>query len=95
MRRSPIFREEARADNRTASGGPLYLDLKSDSGNFRVFLGPPWFVESKNFKFANGDQVEVTGSKAGKSMIIAREVKKDGQVLTLRNAQGVPEWSGK
>jgi hypothetical protein len=45
--------------------------------------------------FAKGDQVEVIGSKVkgtDTEVVIAREVKKDGKVLTLRNAQGIPAW---
>ena len=84
----------ASAQAQGESTGPLYLDLKSDSGKFAVFLGPSWFAESKGFKFAKGDQVEVTGSKVRDDAIVAREVKKDDKVLTLRSAQGIPEWSG-
>jgi len=74
--------------------GPIYLNLKADSGLLRVYLGPPWFGESKGFKFAKGDQIEVTGAKFNdEHTIIAREVKKGDQVLVLRNAQGIPEWS--
>ena len=76
--------------------GPVYLNLKADSGTFAVFVGPSWFLESKSFKFAKGDVVEVTGSKLqDKDVIIAREVKRGDQVLVLRNAQGIPEWSGR
>ena len=85
----------ASAQSQGESTGPLYLDLNSDSGKFAVFLGPAWFAESKGFKFAKGDQVEVTGSKVRDDAIVAREVKKDDKVLTLRNAQGIPEWSGR
>ena len=75
--------------------GPIYLNLKSDSSTFRVFLGPSSFLESKNFKFAKGDQVEVTGSKLpSNNAIVAREVKRGDQVLILRNPQGIPQWSG-
>ena len=74
--------------------GPIYLNLKADSGMLKVVLGPSWFVESKGFKFAQGDQVEVTGSRfQDQDTIVAREVKKGDQVLVLRNAQGIPEWS--
>ena len=86
---------------RTISGergwGGTHLDLKTESGTFDVHLGPSAFLSSKGFQFAKGDQVEVTGSKVtfqGHEAIIAREVKKGGKVLTLRNAQGIPEWSG-
>lgn len=75
--------------------GPIYLNLKADSGTFRVFLGPSSFLESKNFKFAKGDQIEVTGSRLqNNNVIIAREVKRGDQVLILRDAHGIPQWSG-
>lgn len=77
--------------------GGTHLDLKSDSGTFDVHLGPSSFVESKGFTFAKGDRIEVTGSKVkfqDHDAIVAREVKKGDKVLTLRNAQGTPEWSG-
>ena len=74
--------------------GPTYLDLKADSGMLKVVLGPSSFVESKGFKFAQGDQIEVTGSKFhDEDTIVAREIKRGDQVLVLRNAQGIPEWS--
>ena len=69
--------------------------LKADSGTPAVYLGPSWFLESKGFKFAKGDEIEVTGSKLeAQDTIVAREVKKGDQVLVLRNAQGIPAWSG-
>jgi hypothetical protein len=75
--------------------GPIYLELKGDSGTPAVYLGPSWFLESKGFQFAKGDQIEVTGSKLeAQNTILAREVKKGDQVLVLRNAQGIPAWSG-
>lgn len=77
--------------------GGTHLDLKTESGTFDVHLGPSAFLAAKNFTFAKGDQVEATGSKVtyqGHDAIIAREVKMGGKVLTLRNAQGIPQWSG-
>jgi hypothetical protein len=74
--------------------GPLFLDLKTDSRTLKMVLGPSWYVESKGFKFAQGDQVEVTGSRfQDQDTIVAREVKKGDQVLVLRSTQGIPEWS--
>jgi len=78
--------------------GGTHLELKTESGTLDVHLGPSAFLSSKGFQFAKGDQVEVTGSKVtfqGHEAIIAREVRKGGKVLTLRNAQGIPEWSGR
>jgi len=74
-----------------------HLTLKADDKSIDVHLGPASFLKEKGFSFAKGDQIEVTGSKveySGAETIIAREVKKDGKTLVLRNAQGIPEWSG-
>ena len=85
----------ASAQARREMSGPIYINLKADSGTFAVYVGPSWFLESKGFKLAKGDQIQVTGSKLpDKDTIIAREVKRGDQVLVLRNAQGTPEWSG-
>jgi len=74
----------------------IHLMLKAEDKTLDVHLGPESFLKEKGFSFAKGDQVEVIGSKVnyqGGEAIIAREVKKDGKTLTLRDAQGFPEWS--
>jgi DNA/RNA endonuclease YhcR with UshA esterase domain len=73
-----------------------HLVLKADQGALDVHLGPSSYLSSQQFTFAKGDSVEVVGSKAkvdSKDVLIARQVTKDGKVLTLRNALGVPLWS--
>jgi hypothetical protein len=55
-------------------------------------------VTSKHFDFAKGDAITVTGSKVkmgGQDVVIAREIKKGDQVLTLRDARGFPLWYGR
>lgn len=80
-------------------GGPggTHLMLKTDKETLEVHLGPTAFLEKEKFTFAKGDQIEVTGSKVkigAADALLAREVKKGDKTLTLRNAQGVPVWSG-
>jgi len=73
-----------------------HLTLKTEDKTIDVHLGPEAFLKKEGFNFAKGEQVEVTGSKteyAGSEAIIAREVKKDGKTLVLRNEQGIPKWS--
>jgi DNA/RNA endonuclease YhcR with UshA esterase domain len=73
-----------------------HLTLKTDEGTLDVHLGPSNFLKGKKFAVAKGDQVEVVGSKVqyqGHDALLAREVKKGNETLTLRNAQGIPEWS--
>lgn len=75
-----------------------HLTVKTTGDEVRtVMLGPSTFSESKGFKFAKGDSVEITGSKVtmgGTDYIVAREVVKDGKTLTLRDKTGTPLWSG-
>ncbi len=74
-----------------------HLLLKTDSGTMDVHVGPSDFVTENNFSFAKGDAIEVIGSKVtiqDKEALLARQIVKDGKTLVLRNAQGIPEWSG-
>jgi hypothetical protein len=78
-----------------ASGA--HLIVKNDKETLEVHLGPTAFLEKEKFTFAKGDQIEVTGSKVkigAADALLAREVKKGDKTLTLRNAQGIPAWSG-
>lgn len=81
--------------------GPSYgvhFTLKTDKETVPVHLGPAWYMDKQEVKPAAGDKVEVTGSRVtyeGKPAIIAGQVKKDGKILNLRDANGVPAWAGK
>jgi hypothetical protein len=73
-----------------------HLVLKTDAGDLTVHVGPSGYISAQGFSFAKGDALEVTGSKVkmgGQDVLLAREIKKDGKVLTLRDAQGIPKWS--
>lgn len=79
------------------SGG-LHLVLTTQTGPMDVHVGPASFVTSKNVAFAKGDVITVIGSRVtvqGQEVVIAREIKKGDQVLTLRDANGFPLWSGR
>jgi hypothetical protein len=79
-------------------GGGLHLKLTAPSGPLEVHVGPSSFVASKNVTFAKGDTLKVVGSQvtmAGQEVVIAREITKGDQVLTLRDAKGFPLWSGR
>ncbi len=73
-----------------------HVTLKTDGGSLDVHLGPTDYWKKNGFQLTKGDSIEVTGSKSkvdGAEVVLAREVKKDGKAVTLRNAQGVPAWS--
>jgi hypothetical protein len=76
----------------------VHLTLKTRDGKTTfVHLGPRWYLENQNFEVKQGDTIEVTGSKiefAGQPTIIAASVKTDQTVLNLRDANGIPAWSG-
>ena len=74
-----------------------WLTVKTEKETMEVRVGPTWFVAQNKMIFAKGDQVEVTGSRVKlqtREWLIAREVKKDGQTLTLRDKEGFPAWFG-
>jgi hypothetical protein len=76
-------------------GGMTEITLKTDKETIPVHLGPAWYLDQQNFKIAQGDRVEVTGSRLTRprrTFIVAAEVKKGPEVLKLRDAQGLPLW---
>jgi hypothetical protein len=78
--------------------GGVHLLVRSETVVHEVHLGPAAYLASKHFDFGKGDAITVTGSKVkmgGQDVVIAREIKKGDQVLTLRDARGFPLWSGR
>jgi len=79
-------------------GSGVHVTLKTESDTFEVILAPASFLTEKNFKIAEGDELEVTGAKMkhqGHAAIIARRIAMGGRDLVLRNPKGIPEWLGK
>ncbi len=75
----------------------IHLMLRTAKGTVSVHLGPEWYIERQGVKFSKGEKIDVTGSRItfqGKPAIIAREIKKNGGTLVLRNEAGIPEWAG-
>jgi hypothetical protein len=73
-----------------------HLSLTTDRGALIVHVGPAAYLASKEFSVAKGDELKITGSKVqyqGTEFLIAREITKGDQVLTLRDAKGFPLWS--
>jgi hypothetical protein len=75
----------------------IHVMIKTDKETISVHLGPAWYIENQDVKITPGDRVEVKGSRItfeGKPALIAGEVKKENQVLMLRDGKGFPLWSG-
>ena len=79
-----------------SGGKPVaYLVMKSGQDSVQVFLCPKSFLDDMGASFKPADAVEVTGSKVkqdGADMILAREVVKGDDTLTLRFKDGKPAW---
>jgi hypothetical protein len=74
-----------------------HLRLKTDAGTLHVHVGPSAYLARKNFSIAIGDKLTVLGSKIqyqGSDFLIAKEITKGDEVLTLRNSAGFPLWTG-
>jgi hypothetical protein len=75
----------------------IALVVKTGKETLTVHLGPTWYLERLDTKIVKGDKVEIKGARttlAGKPIMLAAEVKKDDNVLVLRDASGVPVWAG-
>jgi hypothetical protein len=75
----------------------VHIVVKTDKETIPVHLGPGWYIENQDMKIAPKDKIEVKGSRVtfeGNPTLIAAEVKKGDEVLTLRDANGFPVWSG-
>ncbi len=76
----------------------VYLIVQMDAGPIDVYLGPGWYVDSRDVKIQAGDTVEIKGSKVssqGNPSLIAAEVTRGGDVLVFRDVNtGTPAWSG-
>jgi hypothetical protein len=79
-----------------SGGKPVaYLVIKSGADTLQVFLCPKTFLDQMGATFKPQDKVEVTGSKVkqdGEDLILAREVDKGDDMLTLRFKDGKPAW---
>jgi hypothetical protein len=75
----------------------VHATLKTVKETIPVHLGPAWYVEYQDMRIVPKDTVEVKGSRItfqGRPAMIAAEVRKGGDVLVLRDANGFPAWNG-
>jgi hypothetical protein len=76
----------------------VYLILQTKQEKVTVFLGPSLYIDKQPVQVKALDKIQVTGSQVtwqGKPVILAAEIKKGDQVVKLREANGVPMWSGR
>ncbi|MGB5634044.1 MAG: hypothetical protein WBM86_14855 [Waterburya sp.] len=86
-----VYRATSRQDYKSG----LHLLLKANEETIDVHLGPISYIEGQNFNFKPGDALEIKGDRFTDSpmpTMIAIEVKKDNDTLTLRDEGGFPMW---
>ena len=75
----------------------MQLLVQTDDGKSTyVQVGPTWYLERQDLDVKENMRVQVTGARVeieGQPVLMAREVQCDGQIITLRDAQGMPMWS--
>ncbi len=90
-----ISGEVVRVDQMAGMAAGVHLLLKTDKETVTVVVGPAAYLDQQKMKIAAGDKVEVRGSRVTRRqgpVIVAAELKKGGQVLKLRDDQGLPLW---
>ncbi|OKH20409.1 DNA-binding protein [Hydrococcus rivularis NIES-593] len=82
---------------RRMSGG-VHLRVRSQNNReVSVHLGPAWYLDNQDVQIQVGDRIEIKGSRVtflGQPTIIAARVRRGDRVLTLRDDNGFPVWSG-
>ena len=74
----------------------VHLWLVTEAKTYEVHVGPAHFLEAESFELAQGDELRVIGAPVPgeDDALIAREIARDGETLTLRDERGLPEWRG-
>lgn len=90
-------------DVKQVTGGPgmrglsgTHVVIRTDQETIEVHFGPSAFLVEQKFAVQTGDSIVVVGSRttvAGAAVVLAREVRKGDQTVTLRDAQGFPKWA--
>lgn len=61
----------------------------------QVYVAPAPFLRAYAITFAKGDTLHISGSKVrfrGTDLVLAREVRRDNDVLVVRDEKGNPYW---
>ena len=84
-------------DVKTSADHIVHLNLRSSNGAMDVFVAPEKFLKKMEIFFDTGQTIEVLGSQCtveGKSVLLMREVTRNGDVMTIRDEEGKPVWVG-
>ena len=71
------------------------LTVRTTKGLVVIHLGPNRYMERQRIQFTIGDEIKVLGALVdfdGRSVVMAREVEKGNEKLSLRDKMGRPVW---
>ena len=72
----------------------VHMTVRTPAGLVVVRVGPAMYIGMNNFSFLMDDEVEVTGLPIGtrSTALVAKQITKQGRILTLRDETGAPVW---
>lgn len=74
-----------------------HLMLNTDRETIKVHVAPSWYLAEQDFDLSPKEKIVVIGSRIninGEPAIVAREIRKEGKTLVLRDENGFPMWRG-
>ena len=75
----------------------MHAILETETETIEIHLGPYVYISKQTFKLREGEGIEVTGSRIthkGEPAILAKEIRRGNEVLSLRDEKGRPNWRG-
>jgi hypothetical protein len=71
----------------------LTVKAKEPYKEWRIWVGPRWFIANQKLQFNVGDEIEVRGLKAKADVIIGSDISKGDLTMLLRSeSDGMPIW---
>ncbi len=73
----------------------VHVYLSGEKGTVQVYISPASFLKAFSITFVRGDQLQISGSKIrfhGADLVLARQLRRDSDILVLRDEKGNPYW---
>jgi len=91
--------EIIRIERKMFGRGGIHIHIDNNGTMTEIHVGPAWYLDERGFNLEVGDRVEIRGfpiSSFSEKMpaLVAIEIHKGDEVLTLRDEAGIPLWRG-
>jgi DNA/RNA endonuclease YhcR with UshA esterase domain len=73
----------------------IHLMVRMETGSIEVHVAPKEYLEQEGVTFKTGESINVTGARAsfeGQEVIVARLIRVDGRLFSVRDSEGRPLW---